>query len=697
MNLIDTKEKVNTLINFINQNDILSYDVESTGLNTRKDKIIGFGVANATEGYYVPLYQYDLSIKELIRIGVSDSEIMTILTALAAKKLLAFNMSFDGRMTKFNFGIDLVPSLYCDVLLLKHTCDENYPLDLKGIAAKIYGVDVKKEKEEMQASIKQNGGNATDYYKASLETLSKYCIQDASLTYRLYDYYSKELQRQGLEDFFYNSEVMPLYKQVTIPMEERGVRIDMPLLNQKLVDIDQELVNTEVRIQTAIAPDLALFTTWFLNKDYPLQTNTGKMPAYIKKHGSQLAAFKADNPNAYMFNLQSKHHLKKLFFDTLGCEPLSRTPTGLPQVDEDFIESVSDKYAWCKDLVVYNKLSKIKSTYYERFLEESENGQYYASFKQHSTVSGRYGSDFQQLPRTLATQGEDDVVSRYSNIVRELVIAPEGYVVVSADYEQLEPTIFAHTSGDKGLQSVFNDGLDFYSFVGIATEGLQGVSADKSAHNYLGKVNKAKRQAVKAYALGIAYGETGYKLQFELGIPQDEAEQLVAKYWRAFPALHDSVNKTHDQAVFQGWVKSEAGRSRRVHEVKRLHSQYGSQLKNSLDLWKKFNSNPVVYAQAKQDRKTYINLLNSSVNFKIQSLAASIVNQAAIKIAQKLKSECCDAWLIAQVHDELVMYVRKEQYTQVAAIVKTEMENVRKLSVALKVEPQFGNNYAQCK
>ncbi len=485
-----------------------------------------------------------------------------------------------------------------------------------------------------------------------------------------------------LRQFFYEGEVMPLLKEVTIPMMEAGVKLDLNKLNFTLENISKDILLLEYGIQEAIKPHLELFTTWFLNKDYPLQTATGKVPAWQKKHNTQYNAWCFDNPTSYMFNLQSKHHLKKLFFDTLNLKPLSKTPTGLPQVDEEFMESVTSTLPWVSKLIEYNKLNKIKSTYLERFLNEQEDGYFYPSFMQHRTVSGRYAGDLQQLPRPRLG---DSLVDKYTSIIRELIIAPEGSKLISADYEQLEPRVFAHTSGDSGLSGIFARGEDFYTEIAKSTEGITG------------EISKEQRQKAKSYAIGIAYGMTGYKLKFELGCTDEEADALVEKYLTAFPELRRWMNASKEKATSTGIIRASSGRLRRLPRAKAIYAKYGPVIRDSLQLWKTYHDSPAVYAQVKQDYKTFKNECNNAINFQVQGYAAGIVNRAAIAINRKLKSEQLQSKLIMQIHDELVYIVPEQELEQVSAIIKLIMETHTKLSVPLLTTPQIGNNFRECK
>jgi DNA polymerase-1 len=708
---VNTLEDVVTALEFINGHEILAYDTETIGLNVRQDNVIGFGVSSAIDGFYVPLLVYDATSGLLCPSGPGKQSVLAILRALQSKKLITWNASFDMRMTLNNLGVDLLPALHADVLLLKHTCDEEFPFGLKEVATKVFGTKVTGEKEEMQASIKANGGTATEYYKAAGNLLAKYCVQDCLLTFRLFSYYNRELQRQALAGFYYRDEVLPLYKEVTIPMENRGVTLDMPKLTNALNEICLDLKELEDEIQASIEPHLQLFRVWFLNKDYPLKTTTGKASGWTKKYASQFDAWKMENPDCFMFNLLSKHHLKKLFFDTLGETALNRTepsktyPKGQPQVDEEFLASMAPKYEWCAKLIEFNKLTKIKGTYIERLLEESENGRFYPSFLQHRTVSGRYAGDMQQLPRPIEFSDVRPqppgtgtaLVCKHTNRIREFVIPDADCVLVSADYEQLEPSIFAHTSGDPALQAVFKEGLDFYSVVAIRTENLAGVSADKKDSTYLGKVNKAARQKAKAYSLGIAYGMTGYKLKFEIGCDDATADKLVKDYLAAFPDLATWMAASKEQACSLGYVKTQSGRVRHLYQAKKLFQQYGPRIADSLQLWKDYNHAPELYKKVKADHKQFKNLLNNAINFQVQGLAASIVNRAAIKLSRELLSRGLKAGICMQVHDELVLNVPNSELSEVCELVQSVMQNIVQLSVPLRTTPQSGANFRECK
>lgn len=735
--ILKSDKQCDELLNFIADNDKLAFDIETTGLNVRKDVIIGFGISNQIKGFYVTHKSYDGS--KLVDF-VSTAHCVKILNALKGKKLITFNGSFDMRFTKNYFGVDLISSIYSDALLAKHTVDEEQPFRLKDIAKKLYGVEAAEEQRLMKESIKANGGSATEYYKADLDIMGKYCIQDCLLTYQVDEDYHAQITKEGLQDFFFKDEVMPLYREVTIPMEEGGVPLDLELLKQAQIDISSDLLKLEDEIQADLEPLKNDFKRWFLWKDFkPARTGmfaqaiasygyeylgwdlpktaTGKYSltaANIKKLPKcrfrqflkgklqlldeheieliQMRMFRATGER-YMLNLSSKHHLKKIFFEKLQETPLSKTDKGSPQINDDFLSLMAKKYDWCAKLQDYNKLVKLKGTYIDRFLERQEDGIFYPSFFQHRTVSGRYGSDLQQLPRPKEDGELNPIVLKYVNMIRKFFIAGHGCKFIDSDYESLEPHVFAHVSGDQLLKDIFLKGHDFYSTIAINTESLKGVSADKKAADYLGKVNSIKRQNAKPYALGVPYGMEDFALSLTLGIDQKKAKKLIDGYLNGFPDLKIWMEWSNNQIVTKGAIRSEAGRVRHHKKAPAIWHAHSSYILDSLRLWKMFHENPKKYDQMKYLRKVLKNALDNGKNFQIQSLSASIVNRACIKIMRELKRRGIKGYVCAQIHDQIIVRVPEQHSEQLRKTVQFIMENAYKISIPLKAPAEIGNNF----
>jgi len=716
---------------FVQQNEFLSYDLETTGLNPRKNQVMGIAITNDIEGYYLVLRSYE---NEVLKDVLTLSDILPVLDLLKTKKLYMWNASFDCRFTQSQMNVDLTQALYSDGMLAKHTVIEDaYTYALKPTAAELYGDDATEEQKLMKESIKANGGSATEFYKADTEILGKYGIKDGLLTYKINEHYIAQIEAEGLTKFFFEDEVMPLYKNVTIPMEANGIPLDLEKMRAAKKEIRTDIEQLETKIQELIKPHCYKFEAWYLNYHYPVKTTGPFVQKLIEITNTELPKLASGkystaakhieglcstntvrrflsgdrlhedlvqqvrtqlHGNAPMLNLSSKHHLKKIFFDTLKLEPISRTDKGNPQADEKFLESIKDQYDFVPLLIEYNKLSKIEGTYIDRFLEAEENGMFYPSFFQHRTTSGRYGSDLQQLPRPLEQEDEPSALVRHhNNKVREFFIAGNGQKFLDADYNSLEVVVFADDAGDEALLDVIRTGKDFYSQVAIEVHGLQSdFSADKKAHNFLKNAKPKLRQDAKAYALGCRYGLGAWKLSKDLNISQNEADAIVKRYFTNFPGLKRAMDNYERQAKLQGFVTSKAGRKRHLNRVKELYDKYSDDLADSLELWKKYHEVPSQYARMKELRREYNNLINNALNFPIQSFATSIVNQSAIKLAAYIRNNAIRAYICAQIHDQLVVRCHEDDVAVLQPAMKQIMENTFQLSAPLTANPEISNN-----
>jgi DNA polymerase I-like protein with 3'-5' exonuclease and polymerase domains len=757
--LVDSMSKFKDMINHVKDKEIVSFDIETNSLNTRTGKVIGFSVSSEIgQGYYLPtmIFSNGELIDSKIEGVLSHDLAKKYLSFLIGKKIIAHNFAFDGPFVKNFYQIDLLPSLYADTLLLVHTVQEEgagfgsgKPFGLKELAKSIQkeiGLDVEKEANEEQlelkASIKANGGSISkdnyEIYKADLNILAKYAIADTDLTLRVYNYFIAKLYEEGLDKLFFEDEVMPLYKEVTIPMEQKGVRLDMELISQTYSELqdtmkqyldkvtEQLMAKQETKLWVVIkATDAYPFTNkgqWvnrYLNAlgvEFPKSEKTGKfnlneanircMPdgdlkdflvtgddKYVDPTVAtkiSLEMWKEQNDGLY-FNIQSKDQLGEIAFGALGIKPLSQTKKGKPQFDDDLIQSIVDKHEWAKNLRIYNRLLKIKSTYVERFLEREENGRYFFYYKQHGTVSGRYGSDAQQLPRPKEEGDDDPIVIEFNNRVRAFFIHDEGNVFIDNDYESLEPHVFAHVSGDDGLKDIFRNNWDFYSTIAIKTEKLDQYSPDKKAENYLRKEQPKMRNKAKAYALGIPYGMGAYALGKNINISTKEAKVLVEGYLSGFPELRRWMEESTKFVKENGYITTQVGRIRHLPKVKQIFEQVGDGMLD-YNFVKQLERKHGV-EKVKSIKRDFINGVNNSCNVQIQGLASSIVNRAAIAINRKFKQEGINGWVCAQIHDQIICEVEVGKAEQAAKVVQDCMENTTKLSIALKAPPVIAHNF----
>lgn len=757
--LVDSFESLRDMISHLKSGgDLVAFDTETDSLNPRSGRIIGLSVScEVGKGYYLPTMVFeDGELRDFYIEGKLCHDIAkNVIEMLKTKKVIGHNLSFDVRFVWGFYKINLVHAIHADTILLVHTVQEEgagysvgKPFGLKEIAKSIQteiGFDVESEANneqlELKASIKINGGSTSsdnyEIFKADLTILARYAAADVDLTLRLYYHFMQRLKQEGLEKFFFEDEVMPLYKEVTIPMENRGVRLDMDLITDASTRIEKDLKKYHNLVMESLMKDERV-KIWVVQKaveSFPptnrgnfaqelaelenlpvprsektqklsltkanleklepsntkdfLMTGDLSLLDEVKSLKTSLSLWKKENSER-MFNIQSKDHMGQIAFSALGMKPISHTDKGKAQFDDDFIQSIADKYDWAKNLRIYNRLLKIKSTYIDRFLGRQENGKYYFYYKQHATVSGRYGSDAQQLPRPKEEGDDDPVVLEYNNIIRAFFIPYEGNVFIDCDYESLEPKVFSHVSNDEGLKDIFRNNWDFYSTIAIKTEKLDQYSPDKKAPNFLKKVAPALRNKAKAYSLGIPYGMSPYALGKTINVKSKEAEELVNGYLDGFPNLKKWMEESKEFVKENGYIKTQVGRIRHLPKVKNLYDRYGD---NVLDYeFKKQMINAYGEEKAMNIIRDYKNGLNNSMNVQIQGLAASIVNRAAIAINREFRSKGIRGQVIAQIHDQLVMEVEKDKAEEAAKIVQDKMENTTRLSIELVAPPAICNN-----
>lgn len=735
------------LHNWLDSQDVIAYDIETApedldvpkqAIKPRKGQIIGIALSNGIESFYLVHQHYNSETKEFDKY-LPFPLLKPVLTKLSSKKLVTFNGSFDVRFTRHYFGIDLAPALWSEVQLAKHTSNEN--LDpwqgLKALSVSLFGAEVAQEQQDLNESIIANGGQPGHVWLGRLDLVAKYAEQDAKLTIRCNEYFLADLEQQGLTKFYFEDEVMELYKWVTIDLEDNGVRLDMPLLLQTRDEIQQDIAKLEIQIRELIAPYLVDFERWYLNKSIQPK-RTGEFAQEVcRYYGAELPVTKGGNfsfaakalealpegilkrflkgeerladdvvleiqrriqGNDNSFNLMSKAHWKIVFFETLKEQPLSTTDVkGDPQLDDLFLESVQEKYPFAKLLLDYNKINKILGTYILRFINDSEDGMYFGRFLQHTTTTARFSGNLQQLPRQKEESELSPLVRYYTNMIRSYIIAEDGEVLVDADYSSLEIVVFADDAGDEPLLDIIRKDLDPYSQGAIDALGLKEYSADKTASNFL-KLHKPEiRQATKVWFLGIRYSMGDYKLSKTLDISQSEAKKIISGYFNSYPKLKVRMDELKEQAKRYGFVKSKAGRIRHLTEIKKLHDAWGNIFEDGLKLYEKYGDSPTKYKQMKYLKGKYLSDLRSALNYPIQSMAASIVNRASIAIAKEFKFRNINAKIILNIHDELCSSCKEEDANTVAEIMQRNMETTTKLSVPLRAIPQIGKRYSDVK
>lgn len=736
--IITDQAGVVELASYIKNGNIIAFDTETTTVNPRNGQIIGFSVsANLNEGYYFPTRIWDPKKEALVDLEIGgrkcDDIAKQLIQMLKGKKLVMHNGSFDVRYTKNFYGIDLRDDLYCDTMLLRHTMQEDGPFGLKDIAIELQhelGINAEKEANEeqilMKENIKKNGGSVTkdnyEIYKADMQLLGNYAAADTDLTLRIMTYYLPLLKEQELWDFFFVDEVMPLYRTVTIQMEEVGTELDMDLIHKTKTDITSDLEKLEQEIVSELMsiPEAKQWVMVKATKAFPPKKR-GRFADKLR----EIMPFSIQGVNAFLesgdpndldpkdamkvsldlwkekegnyLNISSKQQLSEIVFRYMKIKPMSQTRKGTDQFNDDMIENLGRKYTWAAKLKDYNKLVKINSTYIDRFLDGNENGRYYWYFRQHGTTSGRFSSDCQQMPRVLEEGEVSDLVLKYNNILRSFLIAEKGRKFIICDQSSLEPRVFASVSNDPNLINVFLDNEDLYSRVAIQAFKLKGLSAKKKDPNYVKTIKPELRQRAKSIALAIPYGAGAWQIGQSLGIHMNEAQKLIDGYLEGFPDLARWMTDTHLKVQSFGFIKNKTGRIRHLERVKAIYEKFEDNLidPKAFKMMKGMCKTREQTDQIMRLRMEYKNGLNNSKNFQIQSLAASIMNRSAIAIHREFREKNIDAYIMLQIHDEFVVNAKEEIAEEAAKIVKYHMENTIKIPTGLIAEPNIASSFGE--
>lgn len=739
---IETEQDFKDAQEYINSNESFDFilDTETDNKIEKLAHLYGIGFCvDSHEAFYIPIRKKDTSSWWSEKL---EQEIAEWLFSLAQKKrLVGHNILYDVLVLNYNWNLDFTPYIYSDTILQKHCLDEERPHGLKETAIKYLGPESDKAQQALYENIQANGGKTlkdnVEMYKADTAVLGEYCGWDCILTKRLFDLFEPRIHKEGLANLFYKDEIMPLYKEVTIPMKQRGFPIDAEYFKDLNFTITQEIENLEKKTYYEINPLIQPYVEKMLEEEYPIK-KTGNFPKHyatvigyalpVNKDGkitlarkeidklpepidfvhkdflnwlkgapaelhkesvahTRQAWWNIDHESPNVFNLNSTYDLKHLFFNILGESPLSYTDKAEePQVDDDFLESVKGNYQWVQSLIDYKKLTKLKSTYIEGILERQLDGVIHTSLIQFGPPSGRYASknpNLQNLPRIKDEEsGLSELVLKYVNSIKKGFVAGEGNLLVNADYSQLEPRAFAEACGDTLLQQVFKDKEDLYGAIAKRIWNLP-CSANEVKKQY-----PEYRQKAKTIALAVVYGAEAGRVSKLMGNSYQESQEIIDDYLNSYPGLKNYMESCNREVCLTGAVKTKFGRVRHLPNAKWLYKAHGIKLLDKK--WAK--------QQGLSDTQwKFKNMLNLAKNFPIQGVAAHVVNRAAIAMNREFKKRSLSAIMVMQVHDELTTIAKKEEAEEVKEIVKRCMETTTKLSVPLIAEPIIAYSWDEAK
>jgi len=352
-----------------------------------------------------------------------------------------------------------------------------------------------------------------------------------------------------------------------------------------------------------------------------------------------------------IFNIQSPAQLSVILFETLGLKGTKKTKSGYSTA-ADVLESIKDQHPVIAKILAYRSHAKLKSTYVDGLLPliNPVDGRVRSTFNQALTATGRISSaepNLQNIPVRMPLGRE---------LRKAFVPENDNYIFIDADYSQIELRVLAHMSGDEALINAFHQGEDIHR-----------LTASQVFHTPIDQVQPSQRHAAKAVNFGIVYGISAFGLSQDLAITRQEAQMYIDGYFRQYPKVKEYMERTIAQAKANGYVSTLFNRRRPMPELSSTHFATRS-----------FGE-------------------RAAMNMPIQGTAADIIKIAMVRTSARLKAEGLASRLILQVHDELLLEVKKSEATTVRTLLKEAMEGAADLSVPLAIELHEGATWYDAK
>ena len=350
-------------------------------------------------------------------------------------------------------------------------------------------------------------------------------------------------------------------------------------------------------------------------------------------------------------NILSPKQIGQVIYEKLRLDPQAKKPkSGNWPTDEQTLSRLASRSPIIDAILDYRGLRKLLSTYIEPFAGyiSPEDGRVHTTFNQALTATGRLSSSNPNL-QNIPIRTEEG-----REIRKAFVSGRPGWVMMSADYSQIELRLMAHFCGDEHLVDAFRHGMDVHA-----------ATAAKIFHVPVEEVTADQRRIAKTANFGIMYGISSFGLAERLRCPRSEAKQIIDDYFASFPSIRGFIDTTVAQARERGYVETLFGRRRYIADIT--------------------SGNATVRALAERN----------AVNAPIQGSAADIIKLAMIAVDRRLREGGFRARMVLQIHDELLLEVPQEEVSPVRDLLVREMENVITLSVPLTVECNDGNTWLE--
>ena len=585
------QEDWDSLLQRMQQADHFAIDTETTSLDYRIAELVGFSVAfDANDAYYIPLaHDYENAPEQLNREAVL-AQIKPILENENIRKI-GHHLKYDAHIFA-NHGI-IIQGWYFDTMLASYVLNAAATRHGMDDVARVYLSHLTTTFEQIAGK----GAKQKTFNQIELEVAAHYAAEDAHVTYRLYEVLSAKLQPfPELVNILHNIE-MPVARVLT-GMEEDGIKLDHAFLDQLSVEFSETM-----------------------------QT--------LENQATELAG--------EAFNIASPKQVGEVLFDKLGIKGGKKTATGQYSTSESVLEKIEHPLA--EVILEHRGLAKLKNTYTDRLVEQSHDTTHrvHTSYHQALTATGRLSStdpNLQNIP----------IRTQIGRQIRKAFIAPEGRVLLAADYSQIELRLMAHFSQDDALVHAFQHGQDVHRRT--ASEVLSIAIEDVT--------NDQRRQA-KAVNFGLLYGMSEFGLIRQLGFTREESQNYIKQYFHRYPGIYEYMQRTRQLALEQGFVETILGR--------RLYT-------------------PDIDARNMMVRKA---AERAAINAPLQGSAADIIKIAMIEVDKILPKD--QAKLLLQVHDELVFEADESIAEELSRQITDVMQSVVQISVPLVVEVGQGLNW----
>lgn len=579
------------LLQRMQQANHFAIDTETTNLDYRFAELVGFSVAfDAKDAYYVPVaHDYEGAPEQLNRELVL-AQIKPILENEQVKKI-GHHLKYDAHIFA-NHGIT-IQGWYFDTMLASYVLNAAATRHGMDDVARLYLSHLTTTFEQIAGK----GAKQKTFNQIELEVAAHYAAEDAHVTYRLYEVLAAKLKAHPeLVNILHNIE-MPVARVLT-GMEEDGIKLDHQFLDQLSVEFSETIQTLEAQ-----AAELA----------------------------------------GEAFNVASPKQVGEVLFEKLGLKGGKKTATGQYSTSESILEKIEHPLA--EVILEHRGLAKLKNTYTDRLIEQSHDTTHrvHTSYHQALTATGRLSStdpNLQNIP----------IRTPIGRQIRKAFIAPEGRVLLAADYSQIELRLMAHFSQDDALVHAFQQGQDVHrrtasEVLGIAIEDV---------------TNDQRRQA-KAVNFGLLYGMSEFGLTRQLGFSREESRSYIARYFQRYPGVLDYMERTRQIAREQGFVETILGRRLYTPDI--------------------MASNKMIKQAAER----------AAINAPLQGSAADIIKLAMIAVDKMLPKD--QAKLLLQVHDELVFEADAAIADELSKQIAEVMQSVLEISVPFVVEVGQGPNW----